>query len=563
MVTTDKLNCNILTDLLVAHGVKLVIASPGSRNAPLLVALSRRDELRMEMVVDERSAAFIALGAAIESGEPVAICCTSGSALLNYAPAVAEAFYRGIPLIVVSADRPPEWIDQDDSQTIRQPGALAGVVKTTADIPCRLTHESEKWMTVREINDALAIALSPRRGPVHINIRIDAPLGKLTDYNAGQSPVIMTSSVWPSVSDEVIREASLAVTSHRKIMIVAGFMAPDTELNESLQRLSKLPGVAVLTETVANLHSPDFISAIDLALNQALRDEDSSRFRPEMVITLGGALVSRKIKEFLRSTPSLIHWHVGIAEHYVDCFKHLSLAVKTSPSVFFGRLADDIEGRATVASDFGKIWRDAFRKGIEFQERKIAREGWADMKAFSTLLKSLPESSILHFSNGTPIRYSQLMGYLYFARVDCNRGVSGIDGCTSTALGASLVAPSDVILVSGDMSFQYDIAALSSRLLSSRLKMVVALNSGGGIFRFVESTSRLPEREEFFSRCMNLPLKELAEAYGIRYLQAGSDDELKNVLPIFLSESDRPVILGITTPAEESAESLRSYFESR
>ncbi|MDE6485573.1 MAG: 2-succinyl-5-enolpyruvyl-6-hydroxy-3-cyclohexene-1-carboxylic-acid synthase [Duncaniella sp.] len=561
MVTTDKLNCNILADLLTAHGVKLVIASPGSRNAPLLVALSRRPELRMEMVIDERSAAFIALGASIESGEPVAICCTSGTALLNYAPAVAEAYYRGVPLIVVSADRPQEWIDQDDSQTIRQPGALAGFVKTETDIPARLEHESAIWMTRREINDALAISLSPRRGPVHINMRIDAPLGNMGEYTPCSARKIISTSVKPSVSDEVINEAARLVATSTRVMIVAGFMPPDKELNSALERIAQLPGVAVLTETVANLHSESFVSAIDLALNQTLRSDDPNLYRPDIVITLGGALVSRKIKEFLRNTPSLIHWHVGVTEHLVDCFKHLSVAVNADPTIFFTRLADRINGASR--SDFGEIWHDAFKCGIEFQENKIKAEGWTDMKAFYTLLKHLPADSTLHFSNGTPIRYSQLMGYIPFARVDCNRGVSGIDGCTSTALGASTVAPEGVILISGDMSFQYETAALSSRLLSPKLKMVVTLNSGGGIFRFIESTSRLPERELFFSSCMNLPLKELAEAYGIAYMHATNENELISAIPEFLSRNDAPVILAIETPAEESAVSLRSYFESK
>ena len=563
MVTTDKLNCNILVDLLIAHGVKLAIASPGSRNAPLLVALSRRCEIRTEMVIDERSAGFIALGAAIESGEPVALCCTSGSAVLNYAPAVAEAYYRGVPLIVVSADRPVEWIDQDDSQTIRQPGALYRIVKTTTDIPPALDSESAKWMATREINDAIAIALSPRRGPVHINIRIDAPLGQQGDYTVGQVAAIRSTAMMPAVSEDVISEAARMICSSERVMIIAGFMAPDAGLSRSLEQISRLPGVTVLTETIANLHSDSFVSAIDLALNQAMRADDPSIYHPSLVITLGGALVSRKIKEFLRNGPNLNHWHVGVTDHFVDCFRHLSVSVKTSPSVFFSRLADKLSSSISVKSTFGHLWMDAFKRGIDFQERKISSEGWTDMKAFYTLLSSLPADSHLHFSNGTPIRYSQLMGYIPFARVECNRGVSGIDGCTSTALGASFVSPDGVILISGDMSFQYDISALSSTLLSPRLKMIVTMNSGGGIFRFIESTSRLPEREDFFSRCMNLPIKEIAEAYGIRYFRAGNEKELKQSLPEFLSEKSHAAALAIYTPAEESALSLRAYFESR
>lgn len=563
MVTTDKLNCNILADLLIAHGVKLAIASPGSRNAPLLVALTRRREIRTEIVIDERSAGFIALGAAIETGEPVALCCTSGSAVLNYAPAVAEAYYRGVPLIVVSADRPLEWIDQDDSQTIRQPGALECIVKTTTDIPPDLGTESARWMATREINDAIAIAMTPRRGPVHINIRIDAPLGQQCNYKSHRDIAIKSTALMPAVSQEVIEEAAHLICNNERVMIIAGFMSPDAGLSRSLEIIGRLPGVTILTETIANLHSDSFVSAIDLALNQATRAADPSLYHPSLVITLGGALVSRKIKEFLRNVPSLSHWHIGVTDHFVDCFRHLCVSVKTDPAVFFKHLADRISTATAVNSSFRHLWMDAFRRGIDFQERKIATEGWTDMKAFHTLLSALPADSHLHFSNGTPIRYSQLMGYIPFARVDCNRGVSGIDGCTSTALGSSFVSPHGIILISGDMSFQYDLSALSSTLLSPRLKMIVTMNSGGGIFRFIESTSRLPEREDFFSRCMNLPLKAIAHAYGIRYFHAAEENELKRVLPEFIAENSRPVILAIDTPAEESAASLRNYFESR
>ncbi len=564
ILTTDKLSCNILADLLIAHGISLVIASPGSRNVPLLIALSRRKELKVEIVVDERSAAFIALGAAIRSGKPVAICCTSGSALLNYAPAVAEAYYRNVPLIVISADRPVEWIDQDDSQTIRQPGCLTNIVKSQCDIPSDLSYRPVYRMACREINDSLAIALSPSRGPVHINIRIDAPLNRETEYEAGSAPVIRTTGLHPSVSEVVINEAAETISFTPKVLIVAGFMSPDKTLNDALERIVKLSGAVVLTETIANLYSPVFIPAIDLTLNQILHSGEEYRYKPLLVITMGGALVSRKIKEFLRSLDDVTHWHVGEREHFVDCFMNLDLAVKTSPATFFSKVADVLDSADKVSSpEFLSIWHAAYASGLIHMKERLSTESWTDMKAFDILLDNLPDDSEIHFSNGTPIRYSQLFGFRHFARVECNRGVSGIDGCTSTALGASLASGRNIILISGDMSFQYDLAALSSRLLSPRLKMIVLNNSGGGIFRFISATSGLPERETFFSDCMNLPIKGIADAYGIKFIEAGNEAELRDAMPRFLEEKDKAVILSVNTPAVESAESLKLYFEAR
>nr|WP_301196730.1 thiamine pyrophosphate-binding protein [uncultured Duncaniella sp.] len=223
MLTTDKQSCNILADLLVAHGVRHVVLSPGSRNAPLVLALSRREDLQTDVVIDERSAAFIALGMSIQSGEPVAIVCTSGSALLNYAPAVAEAFYRCAPLIVISADRPEEWIDQDDSQTIWQQNALAPYVKRSCDIPAHTDFPNGKWVCNRLINDLLLEAVNGRRGPVHINIRLDAPLNKLADYTENASRVIRMVSPSVELPTAEARKIGESIASPRKVLIIVGF----------------------------------------------------------------------------------------------------------------------------------------------------------------------------------------------------------------------------------------------------------------------------------------------------------------------------------------------------
>lgn len=558
METTDKLSCNILADLLAAHGVKRIVVSPGSRNAPIIVALSRRENLICDVVIDERSAAFVALGIAVQSGKPTAIVCTSGTALLNYAPAVAEAFYRGVPLIVVSADRPEEWIDQDDSQTLWQPGVLDKIVKRTWDIPARIDCQDARWSVNRMINDALIEATTGRRGPVHLNIRLDAPLSRMTDYSPGSARVINMVKPVTELSTREARELGAKIGSPRRVMVIAGFHEPDERLTRALAKMAALPNVVVLTETIANLHSPLFISRIDTTLS-AMSDDEKREMRPDVVITVGGALVSRHIKEYVRSLPGVEHWSVGENHATVDCFRYLSLRVDMPATVFMRQIASAMQPFREKC-DYSERWHEIYRRAIARHDGYVANAPWSDMAAMSHIIKSIPRGWNLHLSNGTPVRYAQLMDCTGIHRSDCNRGVSGIDGCTSTALGASTVYNGITLLITGDMSCQYDLAALSSALMSPRMKIIVMCNGGGGIFRFIGSTSSLPELDRFFAGPVNLPLQQIADGYGMAYFEAYSIESLESSFKRFAAETKRAALLAVRTPAEVSAKVLKEYF---
>lgn len=558
MQTTDKISCNIIADLLVAHGVENVVLSPGSRNAPLIIALSRRSELKTSVVIDERSAAFIALGMALQSGKPVAIVCTSGSALLNYAPAVAEAFYRCVPLIVISADRPEEWIDQDDSQTIWQQNSLTDIVKKSCDIGAHIDYPNGEWHCNRLVNDLLLEAVNGRKGPVHINIRLDAPLNRTVDFTPSRSRVVEMLKPQDELTVKEARRIGAMLASPKKVLVIAGFHEPDEKLNRALVKLASLPNVAVLTETIANLHSPLFISRIDSTLCR-LTQEEKQRLAPDIVLTLGGALVSRHVKDWLRGLDKVEHWHVGITHTTIDCFRRLALRVEMSPTLFMRQIASALQIFKSL-SDYARLWSEAFRKAKAMHDSYMASCRWSDMKAFSMIIPRIPAKWNLHLSNGTPVRYAQLMDCSKIHRSDCNRGVSGIDGCTSTAVGASAVYGDTTLLITGDMSCQYDMAALASNLVSRRFKMIVLCNGGGGIFRFISSTSSLPELEKYFAVGTKLPLDKLAPAYGFDYFEASDEKSLNKALNGFIS-SEKASVLAVFTPAETSAEVLKRYFE--
>ena len=559
--TTDKPAARTLSELLAAHGIERVVVSPGSRNAPLVMALTRNADLECSVVIDERSAAFAALGMSLQSGKPVAVCCTSGTALLNYAPAVAEAFYRQVPVVVISADRPEEWIDQDDSQTLWQQDALAPYVKRRCDISARLDFDNGAWWVNRTVNDALLEAVSGRPGPVHINIRLDAPLNRTVEAPEGHERVIREIEPTGELTTARSRELGTLLASPHRVMVVTGFHVPDFRLNKALGKMAALPNVAVLTETISNLHNPLFVSRIDSTLCR-LGKAEREAMAPDTVITLGGALVSRHVKEWMRSLPpETEHWHVGVSHTTIDCFKHLSLRIEMQPAIFMRQLASAMQIHRSEC-DYAETWRKAAAEAAAIHCLKVKSAPWCDLKALAMIFDRIPPTWNLHLSNGTPIRYAQLMDCSRIHRSDCNRGVSGIDGCTSTALGASAIYRGVTLLISGDMSFQYDIAALSSQLMSPRFKMIVMCNGGGGIFRFIGATRDLPELDRYLSVGTNLPLRGLCEAYGIRYDEASSEPELDKAFAAFAAETHRPALLAIHTDGALSARVLRDYFES-
>ena len=564
-ITTAKSTCRILASLLAAHGVTDVVVSPGSRNSPVIVALAREGSLRLHPVIDERSAGFVALGISTVTSAPVAMVCTSGTALLNYAPAVAEAFYRKAPLIVISADRPQEWIDQDDSQTLKQPGALGPWVKTTCDIPATDDSDSAQsirtaqWLADRLINDALLTATTGRQAPVHINLQLSAPLGTLTEADEHPRVInMLTPRTDLTVAES--RRLGSSIASPRKVLIVGGFHSPDQKLNKALLRLADLPNVTIMAESVANLHGPDIIHRIDTTLLALTREEEVS-LHPDVIITFGGALISDKCKRFLRKCKDAEHWHVGLSHTTIDCYRRLTLRVEMQPGMFFNQLASAMQPHRTPC-DYSARWHEAAARGDRRQHDFVARIPWSDMRAFAYMVPRIPARWNVQLSNGTTVRYFQLFNTGVTHRCDCNRGVSGIDGCTSTAIGASVAYRSDVtLLITGDTCAAYDIGALGSSLITPRLKIVVICNGGGSIFRFVASTAHLEEREQFLCMAPHLPLRQLAEGYGFSYFEAADEQQLAQEWENFLTDNTRPAILAVHTPAETGGDILRNYYE--
>ncbi len=543
METISKTCVSILADLMESYGVRRAVVSPGSRNAPVVVALNRKAGIECTVVVDERTAGFVALGMA-RRGEPVALVCTSGTAVLNYAPAVAEAYYSGTPLIVVSADRPAELIDQRDSQTIRQAGALSAIVKKTVEVSDLISPAFAN----RLINDALAAALEDRCGPVHINMPLGRPLTEMADSDdiPKGTGIVSIRAEKLDMENNVLRRLLAGLNDpDNRILVVVGSM-PVLKVPCAV---AGMPNVAVLSEINANVRGCECISP---TLFDGLLP--ASEYRPDMVVSIGGPLISDSFKGFLRSCRVPVV-NIGYDDAAVDTFLSPALTqIKASPEEFF-RCWEKSVGSPTSATGgcgYSALWSDLAKKRLVQIQHYLHEAPWSDLVAVETIARMFPENGIVFISNGMSARYCQLVRWNDPEYVGANRGVSGIDGCTSTAAGISMTTGTPVLLVSGDMGAAYDSGAFALSGIGSNFKILVLDNGGGDIFRHVRTTAHLPECETYFAASPRMPFAELAEAYGFAYWEAESRETMRSACAGFMTEAEKPSLLRVRTSAENN-----------
>ncbi len=530
--------------------IDTVVISPGSRNAPLTIGFSNHPQIQTYSIVDERCAAFFALGIAQQKQKAVAIVCTSGSALLNYYPAVAEAFYSNIPLVVISADRPKHLIDIGDGQTIRQENVFANHILFSANLVDNKTFASSNSQMIGE---ALQKATS-LKGPVHINAPFDEPL-----Y---ETVAEMQSFSFPNISMSALDNTSIDYKSlatiwnkEEKKMILVGVNYPDDKLHKLMNLYADDPSVLILTETTSNLHHEKAINSID-QLIFSLEEEEFKALQPDILITYGGMIVSKKIKKFLRTYPPKHHWNID-EKKATNTFFCLTEFIQTKPTDFFSKFNTLIKiNHNSYQNDWIKI-RDLKRQKHKTFLEKLTH---SDFKVFEQVIESIPKKTQLQISNSAIIRYAQLFTVDASIQTFCNRGTSGIDGSTSTAIGASVAASLPVILITGDLSFFYDSNSLWNNYIPKNFKIVLINNSGGGIFKIIpgpDSTNSL----QYFETPHCLTAEHLAKMHGFSYFKAYSTETVEQVLTKFHNKSDNPSILEIFTPSSENDQKLKDYFK--
>ena len=559
---SNKENVNILTSLLLEYGVSDAVVCPGSRNAPIVHNLSVCEAIRCRPVTDERSAAFYALGLAIATRRPTVVCVTSGSALLNVMPAVAEAAYQHVPLVVISADRPQQWIDQLDGQTIPQSDALGRFVRKAVQLP-EPHNDEERWLCRRLVNEAIHIATCRQGAPVHINVPISEPL---FEFSTEQLPQL---SRFNNIKRAAINDASMdmpdAFHDATRPMIVIGQLAHGTVSHETIRSLSEK--YVVMSEPLSNpsymtIHFDEAIRYI-VSDNSSINDDedDKTAYYPDYVIYVGDTLVSKPARRFLRNakapscliTPDAadIHDPLMTLTDIVECDSD-------SINALLASLCDapDTDERCRF-HDRWQSFLDACAAHADAYAPEYSQ--MATVKYFEEQLADLDIDICVHYANSSAVRLACIYAQHY---VWCNRGVNGIEGSLSTAAGFSLATHDMTVCVIGDLSFFYDQNALWNSNLRGNLRIILLNNRGGGIFRQLPGLSDSPAADDLVMASHENTAQGICTQNDIGYMSAKNMDEMQiGIVTLLTRESERPMLLEVFTDSNDDMKALEKYFK--
>ncbi len=567
---SDKPIVRNLVEICAARGINHVIISPGSRNAPLIISFNEHEQFECLSIPDERVAGYFALGIAQQTRTPVIITCTSGTASLNFAPAIAEAFYQKIPLLIITADRPVEWIHQGEGQSINQREVFANYVLKSYQLPQEPTHKDELWSANRMLSEAIDTCYEKGGGPVHINIPFREPLYGQKDYSDEPLPLIAAHIkpnhfLNPAISESLQEQWDEA----KKKLIVCGLLPKQQDnLSQLLEEVSRDTSVAVLSETTSNANNPfSFICTIDGILT-LLTEEELAAFQPDLLLIIGGSFISKKLKHFLRNYPPSASWYVGEEGYLLDTFQSVDKWISIPVTDFIAGLTTtkfmEDEEVIDLEEGYRELWQNKYEIVKKHHQHFLDKVQWSDLKAYEIIVNALPDGSNLHMGNSTPVRYLQLFPPNSTIHYNSNRGVAGIDGCTSTAAGAAWVNDQLTVLITGDISFFYDSNAFWHQHLSPNLRVIIINNGGGNIFRYIPGPPTTNQLETYFETKQNLNAEHIAKTFNIVYYFAEEEKKLKEIVTKFFQSqaNQRPAILEIKTDGEVSAAVFRDYYKS-
>ncbi|MBP2617168.1 2-succinyl-5-enolpyruvyl-6-hydroxy-3-cyclohexene-1-carboxylic-acid synthase [Chryseobacterium jejuense] len=548
---SSKRSIQILAHLLQQYGIADVVISPGSRNAPLAIHFSEIDSFNCYSIVDERSAAFVAMGMAKSEKKPAAITCTSGSAVVNYYPAITEAFYQNIPLLVLTADRPTDFVDIFDGQTIRQKDVFHqhsyGDFQLLED-----SKENAEDINFDIIKKAIELCFE-KQGPVHINIPLEEPLYEL----------VSELPTFPTV-EKTIKHKDYEIPSHliaewhtsQRIMLLVGTRDYSPELENQLTQLVKNHSVVVLSEVNSNLYHEKFFRHIDRYIFN-FTEEDFKTYAPDLLITVGQNVVSKKVKQFLRSARPKQHWHLDEVWQ-PDTYFSLTEKIEVKPEVFFSKLLKFINLEPRPYFNLWDVLRD--KKDAKHQQFLNTVE-FSDFYFFNKASQTVPENYNIHFANSSAIRYAQLFDFGK-RRMYCNRGTSGIDGSTSTAMGFAIKNVNPTLLITGDLSFFYDINGLWNQYIPPFVRIIIFNNGEGNIFKIIPGPGNANPNtlDEFIATKHRKNAEHLAKHFGFSYIKVEDDLTLDRVLENFFKPDAQPKILEVNTYGKNSADVQKAYF---
>ena len=539
------------------HGLKQVVITPGSRNAPLIISFNQDHEMTCLSITDERSAGYFALGISQATGNPVGLVCTSGTAALNFGPAITEAFYQNLPLVVFTADRPPEWIDQADGQTIRQTDVFKNHVKHSFVLPVETSDESDLWYHDRLVSQAVDLACQSPQGPVHINVPLREPLYSKLPPLSDDIKTIKTITTVADIPDDELNTLLLKWKQAEKKLIVAGFGMPDKKLAQILGELNKDKSVVVIAENISNLIDEAFVDSPE-RLFAAINDNEKTNFRPDLLITIANAVVSKRMKQFLRQHKPAEHWNLSPWPTYTDTYQSLTQNINIHPELFFDKIVSNHLSNA-ASFDYKGMFVQKEKEILLKHNVFLKQIPFSDLKAYEQILEVMPSGTGLHLANSTPVRYVQLFKTRPDIHYRSNRGTSGIDGCVSTAAGSCYASGNPTTVIAGDLAFIYDSSALWNNYLDENFRIIVMNNGGGNIFSLIETSEEIEGIRNYFETPHEVDISHLTKAFSIKYYFCNDLNGLQKQLEIFFSVPG-PSLLEVKTDGELNTNVFKEYF---
>ncbi len=548
-------NVQIIVSLLKKNGIRHIVISAGTRHTPLVCSVENDDFFKTYSVVDERSAAFFAIGIIEEIREPVAVCCTSGTAAANYVSAANEAFYQQLPLLMLTAERNHYYLFQQEEQMIPQEGLYRDVCKKVVTLP-HVRDDKDFWYCSRLCNEALLELTTGEKGPVHINFFVE------NDYPEHQGIVKFDAEDLPDVrrierltleSNPDTWQVKAAELANAKILIVYGQKSlPSQDEVDAIEDFCVKYNCVISTDLLSNLHGKYCIPTF--ALCRKLNWQEIQELCPDILITMNANSVTgiKGCVMFLKD--KFKHWHVSEKGEVSDPFKILPDVIACSPQTFFRRFAD-LTSQAHSEHSYFEQWNAhylSYGKSGNLNEEDIQ---YSAMYAVQQYMKNIPENALFHIANSNSIRLANYFNLKPTVSVYCNRGANGIDGSMSSFIGQAHVSGKLSFLLIGDLSFFYDMNALWNKYVGNNVRILVCNNSGGAIFYSYPGKTNIPSLEKHIAAGHTASIKGWVESRGFKYLRAEDKESFDSNLNILMQEnSDAPVVMEVFTDKEIDAE---------
>lgn len=540
--------------MLKARGVNKCVISPGNSHNALVRSIEEDSFFTTYNIVDERSAAFFAIGLIQELKEPIVILCTAGTALSNYLSGMTEAYYRKLPLIAITADKNQYYINQYEDQTIKQNDIFKDVVKFQATLPI-VKDEKDEWYVNRVLNEAFLEMSHHGTGPIHINVPIDEGKFATGKYFTEEIlPEVNVIERLESSTSKEIWESKIQSLSEKKVMFLYGQDDHITEsIKDTVERLSTKLNCVFAVDNISNLHGKGVLHISKAT--QFNKNTHNQKLAPDVVISLAGNTVLDYKFELKRLKYSFEHWVVNEDGKVADPFKKLTTVCEATTEEFLSILDLYLNNTSSNNSYF-EDWENENNKFL------IPRFDFSNIYTVEKLIPKIPKKSILNLANSSTIRIAQYFDIDKSVQVYCNRGVNGIDGCVSTFIGQSYATDKLSFLIVGDLTFFYDMNALWNRYINKNVRIMINNNSGAALFHFNQGLKNYPTLNENVAAEHSTTTRGWAIDRGFKYLSAKNKEEFDSLLSEFISEdSDEPIIFEVFTDKERDAELQHKFYD--